>query len=396
MSAFGTAAHAALAVGVDWEMGLAAILPDLAAVCPDLVFCFGAHHLAEAFPEIMARVQAETGARALIGCSTSTVISNDRELERVPALSLLALALPGATLTSVRFSPETIAAGRDDERWRDALDVSLGQGRGWFVFGDPFNCDGEALLKQLRHAFPGAPVIGGMAGPGPRDRQTWLFHNDEAISGGAVGLALGGDYDLIPLVSQGCEPIGQTWTITAVNNSWIETIGNRPAIQVLIETLNGLDVDLRPRARRNLLVGVAADEYRPNFQRGDFLIRAVTGFDQARGAIAVEGGGRVGQTMQFQMRDAATADLDLRLTLDHAAVWLDGRKPVGGVLCACQSRGAGLFGASHHDAGVIAKALGSPMIAGCYSSAEIGPVGLIPFIHGQSAVLGLICRQRRQ
>jgi small ligand-binding sensory domain FIST len=321
------------------------------------------------------------------------VINNDRELERLPALSLLALALPGATLASVRFSPETIAAGRDDAHWREKLGVSLDQGRGWFIFGDPFDCDGDALLKQLHNAYPSAPVVGGMAGPGPRDRQTWLFHDDEVVSGGAVGLALGGGYDLVPLVSQGCEPIGQTWTITSVKNGWIETIGNRPAIQVLIETLNGLDVDLRPRARRNLLMGVAADEYRPNFQRGDFLIRAVTGFDQARGAIAVESGPRVGQTMQFQMRDAATADLDLRVTLDHAAVWLDGRKPIGGVLCACQSRGSGLFGTSHHDAGLIATALGAPMIAGCFSAAEIGPVGLVPFIHGQTAVLGLVCRR---
>jgi len=393
MSALGAAAHAALAVGVDWKTGLSAILPDLAAVHPDVVFCFGAHQLVDDFPDILAAVRAGTGARVLVGCSTTTVISNDRELERLPALSFLAAALPGATLTPVRFTPEMIAAGRDDGDWRSQVGVSLDHGQGWFLFGDSLNIDGDALLKQLRASYPGAPVVGGMAAPGPRDRQTWLFINDQIVSGGAVGLAISGEYDLVPLVSQGCTPIGQTWTITSVKNGWIETIGNRSAIQILIETLNTLDPEVRTRARRNLLLGVAADEYRQDYQRGDFLVRSVTGFDQSRGAIAVEGGIRVGQTVQFQMRDAATADLDLSLTLDHAEVWLDGRKPIAGVLYACQSRGAGLFGASHHDAAAVAKGLGSPMIAGCFCAAEIGPVGLVPFIHGQTAILGLVCRR---
>ena len=387
------AAHAALTVGLDWKTGLNAVLPDLAAVQPDLLFCFGAHQLATDFPAIMATVRAATGARALIGCSSTTVICNDRELERAPALSLLAVSLPGASLIPVRVTTDMIAAAGDGDAWREQTGVSLDDGRGWFVFGDGLNTDGASLTRLLHAGYPGAAIAGGVAAPGPNDRQSWLFLDDQVVTGGAVALAIGGEYDVVPLVSQGCTPIGQTWTITSVKNGWIETIGNRSAVQVMIETLNDLDVDLRQRARRNLLLGVAADEYRQEHQRGDFLVRSLTGFDQARGALAIEGELRIGQTVQFQMRDAATARLDLSSTLDHANVWLDGREPIAGVLCSCRSRGAALFGEAHHDAAAVAKALSSPMVAGCFCAAEIGPVGLVPFIHGQTAVLGLICRR---
>ena len=52
-----------------------------------------------------------------------------------------------------------------------------------------------------------------------------------------------------------------------------KSIGDRPANQVLVETVRGLDEDGRDRVNGNLPVGLAMDEYRDDFKRGDFLIR---------------------------------------------------------------------------------------------------------------------------
>ena len=57
------------------------------------------------------------------------------------------------------------------------------------------------------------------------------------------------------------------------------------------------------------------------------------------------------------MRDAMTADLDLRELLILAKVDLAGRQPVAAVLCTCNGRGLNMFGESHHDARLLRKNL---------------------------------------
>jgi small ligand-binding sensory domain FIST len=244
----------------------------------------------------------------------------------------------------------------------------------------------------LGGAYAGAPIVGGLASPGPLDRRTWVFHNGEIFPDGGVGLAIGGDYGLVPVVSQGCEPIGQPWTITQVQDHWIETISNRPAVDVLVETLSELPDDLQPRAQQNLLVGIAVDEYRHEFARGDFLVRNIVGLDRGSGAIAIGALPRMGQTIQFQMRDAATADLDLARTLDDLRPRLAGRTPIAAVLNSCNGRGVGLFGSSHHDASAIRRRLGPLPLAGLFCAGEIGPIGNVPYLHGFTASLGVIVR----
>ena len=74
--------------------------------------------------------------------------------------------------------------------------------------------------------------------------------------------------------------------------------------------------DERELLHNGLLIGRAISEYRETFGRGDFLVRNVIGVDQESGAIAMADYIRTGQTVQFHVRDAETADEDLRLMLD--------------------------------------------------------------------------------
>jgi small ligand-binding sensory domain FIST len=186
------------------------------------------------------------------------------------------------------------------------------------------------------------------------------------------------------VVSQGAEPIGQSWTITDVEQNIVKTIGGRPALEVLIETLQGLPAPVQERASRNLLAGLAMDEYRDEFRRGDFLIRNLVGVDQETGAIAVGTYPRVGQTIQFQVRDARAADEELAEMLGGAVEAL-GETAAGALLCSCNGRGAGLFGEPHHDATAVAKRFGQLPVAGFFCNGEIGPVGGRNFVHGFTA-----------
>jgi small ligand-binding sensory domain FIST len=163
-------------------------------------------------------------------------------------------------------------------------------------------------------------------------------------------------------------------------------------VDVLVETLSELPEDVQPRAQQNLLVGLAVDEYRHEFARGDFLVRNIIGLDRGSGAIAIGALPRPGQTIQFQMRDAATADLDLTLMLDDLRPRLAEHTPIAAVLNSCNGRGVGLFGSSHHDATAIGHRLGPLPLAGLFCAGEIGPVGNASYLHGFTASLGVIVK----
>ncbi len=109
----------------------------------------------------------------------------------------------------------------------------------WFLFADPFTLDAEGLLAAWSEAYPRTPIVGGLASH-PRVRRTYVFLNDEVYDRGAVAMELGGTYGVRTIVSQGCTPIGETWTITGATGNVIEPIGQRPAYQVLLETVQAL------------------------------------------------------------------------------------------------------------------------------------------------------------
>jgi small ligand-binding sensory domain FIST len=391
-------ARAAVASDSQWRPALVEVLAETHIPEPDVALLFVSAELVPELPEIAHETWRQTGAPVLIGCSGIGVIGPSRELERMPAIALLQLALPDGELGAVRFSPELIERANTDQHpdpeWvHKNIGLRPEQVNGWLVFASPAGVNGDAFAATLGRAYPGRAILGGFASPGPRDRETRVFVNGEILADGAVGLAIGGSYDLIPLVSQGCEPIGEPWTVTGVQDHWIETISNRPALELIIETLNNLPELIRIRAQRNLLLGFAINEYQHHFERGDFLVRNIAGIDRRRGAIAVGNSPRLGQTIQFQMRDATTADLDLALMLSDLKRDLSEEQPVAALLCSCNGRGVNLFGASHHDAAAINAAFPDLPLAGLFCAGEIGPIGPETYLHGFTAALGLIVKR---
>lgn len=359
----------------------------------DLAFLFASSDYAEEFPELVASARRATRARLLIGCSGQGVIGTGREVEGQSALALLTFSLPGAVLRSVRLAQGALEQCRGPEAWHGMTGVSPDDVTAWFLFADPFTLDAERLLGAWRQAYPRTPMVGGMASGDLRLRRTHVFLNDEVYDRGAVALALGGSYGVRAVVSQGCTPIGEPWTITGVTGNVIETIAHRPAYQVLSETVRALPREVQQRARGNLFVGLAMDEYREELHRGDFLIRNFLGADAERGTLTVGAIPRPGQTLQFQLRDRVAADEDLRELLEAAKADLGRQEPIGALLCSCNGRGSGLFGTPDHDARAVANRFGPIPLAGFFCNGEIGPVGSRNFLHGYTASIALVVRK---
>ena len=147
------------------------------------------------------------------------------------------------------------------------------------------------------------------------------------------------------------------------------------------------------RIRRHLLVGLANHEYRTEFHRGQFLNRNIDGVEQPAGAIAIGARARVGQTVQFQMRDAATADLDLGFALDRLRKKANESAPIALLGFAGQERGSILFGSEHHDSLAIQRTFPGIPTAGLFTAGEIGPAGQTSAINAQSLTLAMIAQR---
>jgi small ligand-binding sensory domain FIST len=349
----------------------------------DLALLFASPTYGPALPGMVRTAYRESGASVLLGCSGQAIIGTSREIEGAPAVSLLRLALPGTRLSSAYVTQGELGAAGPLGGLEQAAN-------GVLAFADPFHLDTEALLGRLQADYRGTTVVGGLASGDHHARATSVFLNGVVYAEGAALVGLAGAARLHAVVSQGCTPIGRPWTITAARQNVLEHIGNRPAYEVLVETVRALPQDVQRRARGNLFVGLAMDEYRADFQRGDFLIRNLLGADTERGMLAVGAQVRVGQTLQFQLRDRTAADEDLRELLDSAALALDGQRPAAALLCACNGRGAGLFGQPDHDADALAARFGPLPVAGLFCNGEIGPVGGSLFLHGYTASIALI------
>jgi small ligand-binding sensory domain FIST len=256
------------------------------------------------------------------------------------------------------------------------------------LLSDPLTFPADALLEALSDEHPGLPVVGGIASGAQAVGDRVLFFSEGAVEQGAVGVLLDG-VDVLPCVSQGAAPIGPEMVVTAAEGNLVLELASKPALEKLNEVIAEVDARSRALAATGLLIGIVIDENRPDYERGDFLIRGLLGADRSSGALAIGDTVRVGQTVRFHVRDARSADEDLRAALALQSAALAGRTTAGALLFTCNGRGSHMFTDADHDAGAIAQSLGAPPVSGFFCAGEIGPVGGRNFLHGFTATIAL-------
>ena len=202
--------------------------------------------------------------------------------------------------------------------------------------------------------------------------------DDRIMTTGAVAVMCSDDVPIRAVVSQGCRPIGKPLTITSAERNLAHELAGRPAMERLQEIVQAATDDDRKLMREGLHVGIVVDEHRLDFERGDFLVRNLLGVDQATGSLAISEQVEVGQTVQFQVRDADAADEDLRCLL--AGVSRRRRAAVH-----VQRAGHAAVRRARPRRRVVAELLGTVPLAGAFCAGEIGPIGGRNFLHGFTA-----------
>ena len=353
------------------------VLERLHGAVPDLAVLFVTRPHVGALEDIAAAVRTTLRPRTLMAATAVSVLGGREEAEEVAAVSLWAGVIGEVT-------PMVLDAAQADGALRiTGLDTQALDGAATLLLlADPASFPVDVFLERLSVTHPGVQVVGGMASAGPGPGANRLVVDERIVDRGAVGVVLSPASSVRAVVSQGCAPIGDPFTVTRAEGSMIQEIAGRPALERVREVVDGLSAADRAKAASGLHVGRVVDEHRVDFERGDFLVRNVLGADPSTGAVAIGDQIRVGDTIQFQVRDAVSADADLRLLLDdHSAS--------GALVFTCNGRGARFFAEPHHDAAVVSEALGTSAIGGMFCAGEIGPVGAKNFVHGFTASVAL-------
>jgi small ligand-binding sensory domain FIST len=357
---------------------------------PHLALAFIAGHQAHA-SQMAEALCASLNADLILGCTAESVIGQTEEIENQDAVSVVAASLPGALVTGFAISaddwPEALS---DPETFRARLNLDTDP-KLFILLADPFTSPMDDVLAMFNAAYPNVPIVGGMASAANAMRQTDSTFSDvlflsrgafQSNQGGAVGIALAGDIEIDVVVSQGCRPIGRSFTVTQAQRNILITLEDQPAMSRLQEIFEELPESDQDLLRNGVYVGRAIDSTQEELGRGDFLIRGVMGADPQRGLIAVGDFVAEGERVQFHLHDAATATEDLELLLLPQTLQ---DPPAGAFLFSCNGRGTRLYDHPDGDIRTVQQFLGGAPIAGFFCAGEIGPVGGRNFLHGHTA-----------
>jgi small ligand-binding sensory domain FIST len=364
------------------EAGLAAaeaadaVAVALEGAC-DLAVVFATAEHIEAVEAVAAAVEARLEPGVLVGGIAQGVLGAGEEVESGPAVTVWGVRLATGHAQPFRSwavpGPDggVAVAGWPDSRPGDLV----------VVLADPYSFPAAEVATHVGDRWPGHLLTGGLITGGPgRSR---LLLDDQVHEDGAVGVVLS-ELDVAAVVSQGCRPIGDPLTVTAADRNRILELGGEPATVRLQQLLHDSDPEVRELLRHGgLQLGLVVDEVRDDYGPGDFLVRGVLAIDADAGSLTVGDLPRVGQTVQFHVRDAASADQDLAQRLAEQP------PAAAALLFTCNGRGRGLFGTADHDVTAVESTVGGA-VAGAFCAGEIGPVGARSYLHGFTASLALV------
>jgi small ligand-binding sensory domain FIST len=326
---------------------------------------------------------AAASAGTSIGCTAHGVVGAGHAVEADRAVGVWLARLPGATLRSfhlevLRTSDSIAVVGMPDRRPADVVGILL---------ADPWSFPAEGFVERSSDVLEGLPLVGGLVSGADSRGDARLMVDGKVHGRGAVGVVLSGDVAVRTLVSQGCRPIGRPMTVTASEGAVLRTLAGRPALEQAHDAIAELAEEERALAMSGLHVGVAMDEYVEEHAASDFLARGIVDADSDTGTITVGDLVPVGSTVQFLLRDSASASGELSDVLTRARHELGTVPLAGALLFTCSGRGRAMFPTPEHDIAAVRTALGLEHVGGFFAGGEIGPVETRNHLHTFTATL---------
>ena len=370
-----------------------AVEVQLAGSEPDLLLAFASSDHAGELERIAALARRRFPASLVAGCTAGGVIGDGHEEEEGPALSLTAASLPGVELSAFHVDMTSLPAAEGGApRWRAIVGRSPAAEPKLLLLADPFTMDARELIAGLDLAYPGAPKFGGLASGGERAGENRLLLGPDVHRIGAVGVAFSGALAVETVIAQGCRPIGAPMLVTRCDGGLLQELDRRAPLKVVADLYGSLGERDRELMRHSLFLGIDMRADRVEYDPGELLVRNILGAEEETGALAIGAELRPMMVTQVVLRDARTAEDDLRRMLGRYRA--SASPPAGALLFSCVGRGAGLFGRPDHDTALFEEKLGPAPLGGFFCSGEIGPVGGTTFLHGYTSAFAIFREAR--
>jgi small ligand-binding sensory domain FIST len=312
---------------------------------------------------------------AWAGCVGVGVSASGVEYFDEPALVLMLCALPPAQF-------EVFSGARPLQRIEPYTAL---------VHADASTPDIAELIAEMSERTNSGYLFGGLAA----SRAATVTVADGIWHGGLSGVAFAQAVGLVSRVTQGCQPIGPTRTITRCEGNLVLALDGQGALPLLLQDLQITDLaDHRtalPRLRATLAGLVDATD--TALDRGgqfgaDVRVRHLIGLDPGRQAVALADRVAPGMRLAFCGRDVAAARRDLvricaeirdelESTAEALPVPADGAPPAatermrGAIYVSCAGRGGPHFGGPSAELKIIQHALGEVPLVGFFAGGEI-------------------------
>jgi small ligand-binding sensory domain FIST len=377
----------------DWRTALALAAAQLDARIPahessgdgplTLGFVYFSDQYAAQAEALYAELRLRWPGLAWVGSCGVGVAAGGAEYIDEPALALMLAAIPKG-----RF-----------EVYSGAHKLGRIEPYSALVHADPATPELDELIAELAGRIDSGYLFGGLASA----RGTPVHIADGVWRGGLSGVSFTADVPHLSRVTQGCQPVGPTRTVTACERNIVLALDGEPAQACLFRDL-GLDLQADQRTAllrlRSTLVGLTDAQDAALAVRGmkggqfgtDTRVRHLVGLDRARQGVAVAELLEPGIRLAFCQRDPAAAMRDLVRICSEIRDELETQAeaapvaagPVteaprqrirGAIYISCAGRGGGHFGGPSAELKAVQHALGAladdiPLV-GFFAAGEI-------------------------
>ena len=390
-----------------WRMAAGLVLAQLRAQMalhdyastPTLALLYITDHYANAAQDILDHLSSElpevTDWSGTVGVG---IASNNVEYFDEPALAVMLCELPS-----------------DQYRvFSGVAPLGLGfEAHSALIHADGNTADLPELIAELASRTASGYLFGGLSSSRAQPVQFAVSGNGNirgqgaasgVFTGGMSGVAFGEGVSLVSRVTQGCQPVSKTRTVTAFEVNVATGLDGEPALDVMLRDLN-VSLD-QPREALNVVRATLVGLVDPSDAGGrnavsrtgnfgsDVIVRHIIGLDPGRRGVAVSGQLEAGMQLAFCQRSVQAARTDLvracseireelepeELPVDTATALVQSeaesaphpaRRIAGAVYVSCSGRGGPHFGGPSAELQIVRRALGDVPLVGFFAGGEI-------------------------
>lgn len=182
-----------------------------------------------------------------------------------------------------------------------------------FILADPSLQSSRWCLSHTGNEHSKRTINGVFLSGKYQDAGTIFFANSTASIGGALILKALDGRRLLPFLSSGVRAIGTRYTLTSSEDKTIRSIASASPLdtisQLVRSELDNEDIDAIGEGR--LVVCTTHEEFDSQAHRLQRSIYRIENVDSAKGWMHLSGNVETGSTIEFAIRDARVAELEL-------------------------------------------------------------------------------------